>query len=351
MPRTMTPDQPGRFDTLDGLRGIAALCIMLLHCGSWIGQLSEFGYLAVDFFFCLSGFILGYVYDGRAGRGPTTVAFLRGRIRRLYPLYLLGALLGLAVLLGSGGLDLSRRPADAHRLAVLTLAAGLMMPFPLSDPEQPAWPLNSPSWSLSFEMAASVAYALWLRRAGKASLLALAAAGWVFLCWATVSHGTMEVGFSLATLPGGLARIAFSFPLGVLIARLHGEGRLAAIPALHPGVPAALLAAVLFCPLLCDRRAIEIPAATLVLPLVLVLGIRSPAGPWAPACRELGRLSYPLYALHVPIFVGVMTFAPALPERGPGALAVAAGACALAVAAAALAVRTRLGGPGLAGRA
>ncbi|MGU3360352.1 acyltransferase family protein [Methylobacterium sp. M6A4_1b] len=351
MPRMAAREPLQRFDTLDALRGVAALCVLILHCSSWTGKQSQFGYLAVDFFFCLSGFILAHTYDHRLRQGMTPATFLRGRIRRLYPLYLMGAFLGLLVRFGESGASLLHSPAALLGLTILVSLTCLMMPFPFGVPERAAWPLNSPSWSLSFELLVNVVYSVWLWRLTRPSLLAAIVAGWICLVWATVALGSLEGGDTTATLPMGFARVAFSFPLGVFIARLYGDGRLASIPARHPFLPAMGLLLILFCPPFCDRKIIEICSVTVALPFVLVLGIRARRViSWQAGSRFLGRLSYPLYILHYPIFLAVKAFGPMPVDSDIESFAVAGAASLLALLVASLATRPEIEMPFLRAR-
>src|SRR6202789_507832 len=89
-----------QFEVLDGLRGSAALLIVTSHLfnysfgfhGPW--ALVKHAYIAVDFFFALSGFVVAYAYDDRWAR-MTILEFFRIRLIRLHPLVLIGATLAL----------------------------------------------------------------------------------------------------------------------------------------------------------------------------------------------------------------------------------------------------------------
>lgn len=75
-----------RFEILDGLRGVAAIVVVVFHIFEAYSpgpayQIINHGYLAVDFFFALSGFVIGYAYDDRWQRGMTASMFLRRRFR------------------------------------------------------------------------------------------------------------------------------------------------------------------------------------------------------------------------------------------------------------------------------
>ena len=91
------------FEILDGLRGLAAIAVVIFHFMEWV--YSDFsqnfiahGFLAVDFFFCLSGFVIGYAYDERIGK-ISVIAFLKLRLIRLHPLVIIGSVLGLLTFL------------------------------------------------------------------------------------------------------------------------------------------------------------------------------------------------------------------------------------------------------------
>jgi len=137
-----------RFGTLDGLRGVAAIVVVLFHAifGAWVPR---FGYLAVDLFFILSGFVLSHAYDKRFVAGMSVAEFLSLRVVRLYPLYLLGLVLGLCVV------RINPSIMDAP-------AAGVLLNFVLNLFDLPGmeipgtlyrelFPLNVPLWSLFFE--------------------------------------------------------------------------------------------------------------------------------------------------------------------------------------------------------
>ena len=76
-----------RYEILDGLRGVAAVMVLVYHiCEPHWGQTTQpvaHGYLAVDFFFVLSGFVIGYAYDDRWSNGLSLKEFMKRRITRL----------------------------------------------------------------------------------------------------------------------------------------------------------------------------------------------------------------------------------------------------------------------------
>ena len=94
-----------RYEILDGLRGVASVLVVLFHLletysGGQAHQIINHGYLAVDFFFILSGFVIGYAYDDRWDR-MTTWGFFKRRLVRLQPMVIMGTIVG-ACLYGFG---------------------------------------------------------------------------------------------------------------------------------------------------------------------------------------------------------------------------------------------------------
>src|SRR3712207_9235417 len=126
-------------------------------------------YLAVDFFFILSGFVIGYAYDDRWRQGFTNKEFFRRRLIRLHPMVVLGAVIGLATFLLQGGVKWDGAPVPLSLAMLALLCAMFMIPaFPGScyDVRGNAemFSLNGPAWSLFFEYIGNILYALLLHR-------------------------------------------------------------------------------------------------------------------------------------------------------------------------------------------
>ncbi len=288
------------FRTLDALRGTAAIAVAVMH-GSKLGdfQLLPSAYLAVDLFFMLSGFVLAYAYDARLAAGYGARRFLLQRLIRLYPLYLIGTAVALAVVLA--GLD------DDWTRAGLAEAGGYaaaMLPVPPwatgIDDHYTLYPLNDAAWSLMFELLVNLVFVAVHRRLGMRALVAWVVLAGIGLVAAVIDAGSMERGWSWTGFAVGAGRVGFSFPLGVLLYRLHAAGRL---PAWR--VPLwALLAAMLVTltlPSPGDPPEVwrDLAIVMLVFPPLLVAGINTAAphrmSDW------LGDISYPLYMLHGPL--------------------------------------------------
>lgn len=305
------------FAILDGLRGVAALLVVAFHlceahATSPLDQLINHGYLAVDFFFLLSGFVIGYAYDDRWGR-LTLKGFFKARLIRLQPLVVLGMVIGAA---GFYFQDSPLWPA-IHQVPVwktlLLMAIGCtLLPVPVSMDIrgwQEMHPLNGPGWSLFFEYIANVLYALGARKlsnAALAGLVALAGAALVHLA-VTSPAGDVVGGWSLNApqLRIGFTRMLFPFFAGLLLSRV---APLAAVK--HAFLWCSLLLVLVLAfprvggaghPWL--NGLYDSLSIVLLFPLVVWLGASGQvAGAGASRiCAFLGAISYPIYITHYPL--------------------------------------------------
>ena len=286
------------FLLLDGLRGIAALAVVTFHFMEWIfpdinKNFIGHGFLAVDFFFCLSGFVIAYAYDQRIKK-MGVIKFFKARLIRLHPLVILGAVLGLLGFLldpfAAAGTD------GAGRIALLFVCSLLLIPMPVM--EERAFNLfafNAPAWSLFWEYVANVFYALLLHRLSRRLLgmLTLLAAAW--LCVVSYRAGNLLGGWSRDNFWDGGARVAFSFLAGMLLFRSDWI-----IP---NRIGFAGLAGLLFLAFIMPGSSwnwlTELLVVIFFFPLIVSLGAGSALAERSKnICRFSGNLSYPLYMTH-----------------------------------------------------
>jgi peptidoglycan/LPS O-acetylase OafA/YrhL len=286
--------QRERFVLLDGLRGAAALAVITDHVPSALSNVLPGRYLAVDFFFALSGFILAHVYGPRLAAGLTPGQFLRGRVIRLYPLYIAATLAG--ALLAAFKAVRGWPDIGLEHVAVSTLLNAVYLPVPqgLSVANWGPFPFDGPAWSLFFELAVNIVFALIALRLTtrvNAILLAFAAGALVFTAFI---FGKLDGGFAYENFWAGLPRVAYAFFAGVLVYRLRETWRM---PALPPWAALALLFAILAMPaggIL--RPAWDAFAAIALMPLLIAFCANSRVdGIAARACAMAGALSYGFY--------------------------------------------------------
>ncbi|MDE2595540.1 MAG: acyltransferase [Sphingomonadales bacterium] len=271
-----------RLTTLDGLRGMAAILAMLFHGGPTSPIAMPRGYLAVDMFFVLSGFVIAQNYEPRLASGMTLRQFVRQRLIRVYPMFFVGTLVGL-LLWGA-------RPF-----------AFLMIP----DPGNPVlFPSNGPMWSLLFELIVNVLFALFALRLGPRGLGAILAVSGVLLWFAAKAPHGLDAGAFWHNAPAGMVRTVYSFTAGVAAFRLHRHLRIERreTPLAWALLP---LLIVLFWPDYENRALADALVALFVLPAIVWLGAMWQA-PGARAMEALGAMSFPLYCIHLPIIYVVI---------------------------------------------
>ena len=313
---TAFADTKPHYNILDGLRGVAAITVLCFHifeayATSHLDQIINHGYLAVDFFFILSGFVVGYAYDDRWGTIKTK-DFIKRRIIRLHPMVVVGAVIG-AILFYFQDCSVW----DISKVTILALFAATFMNA-LLIPATPGteirglgemFPLNGPSWSLFFEYIGNILYALFIRKLStKALAVFVLIAGCGLTAFAVLGPlGDICVGFSLTgtEFTGGSLRLLFSFSAGLLLSRIfkpfvNVKGAfwicslaivsLLAVPRIGgaehlwmSGVYDTVCCAVFF-------------------PLFVYLAASGKsAGKYTTRiCKFLGDISYPLYMVHYP---------------------------------------------------
>jgi peptidoglycan/LPS O-acetylase OafA/YrhL len=308
-----TPPKSHRFLFLDALRGIAALFVVAYHFPlTMTSSFAVNGFLAVDFFFCLSGFVIAFSYENRLSETLSFKNFAVARLIRLYPIYALGSLIGLLTLILVNYFVFHAFSWMAmSSLSTLALFLWPACLSPLHGNEN--YPLNPPAWSLFFEIVANLAYALLIKlRIARTTLLLCIVAGSLALIVSTVFSGnSLDAGGRQSEFSFGLARVTFSFFLGVLICRFFRyRTRKAETPGIQRLVPlimTLLLIGILNAPLAWMRtESFRLIAISLCFPAMVYYGAlaRLPRS-FTRFTTVLGELSYPLYLLHGP-FVTLM---------------------------------------------
>lgn len=296
------------FAVLDGLRGLAALLIVYHHQRTiGMSNAPSAAYLAVDLFFLISGFVLANAYRGRVLDGLAPLQFMRRRLVRLYPLYILGSAIGLAVFLAFGRM-MPAHPAHAVDFARAVGFALFMAPTLTSDPTVLAFPLNPPAWSLFFELFANLLWATFLVRWATRQLwLVCLGSAVVLAIWAWRRNG-LNLGFQTFSFVDGVPRVMFSFVMGAIIYRLHAAGRLPRFDLHPPWSIIGLVALLTFPP---SGELAWLWALMLVLfafPALVVVAVcsRRPGPRLAQVFAGSGQISYPLYAIHEPMIIGLL---------------------------------------------
>lgn len=284
------------FLVLDAMRGVAALMVGCLHAGQLILDQPTLGhaYLAVDFFFCLSGFVVAYAYQGRLRSGMSIADFAARRMIRLWPLIILGAGLGTMVMIGGDPLKL---PVVGETLFLGVLTA-LLLPGGLLIGIQ-AYPPNNPVWSLFFEVVANMLYAATAGLRRKLLFyLSLIFSLVALVLIALVFDGLQHVGYDdLASFLAGFARVCYPFIAGVAIFNLklyRLKWRISTVAIL------IMLTTLLLWPYYMNAY-YDLACVLILFPILIILGSASKPTRFLAVYAFLGEISYPFYLLHQPI--------------------------------------------------
>ena len=293
---------------LDGLRGFAALLVVLYHMPPYVQRWFYFpnSFLAVDFFFCLSGFIIAYSYERRILNGMSLADFSVARLIRLYPLYFLGSAFGLLSALALTHAYSRNHLTPSELLTTVALSFLLLPNLGEVWANHNVFPLNGPAWSLFFELFANLAFWFMIRSRLASKVWLLGVAGTCLVMLSLYKGPLAEAGAFSQSFTQGFARVGFSFCMGVVVFRFRENGHAAfgsrGIAAL--AVVFLLGGMLLTRGKIAEQHATQLFFVAVVSPLVVYLGslVKLPVAA-EPFCSFLGDFSYPLYILHQPFLL------------------------------------------------
>ncbi len=332
-----------RYEILDGLRGVAAMMVVVFHLFETYSkgpayQIINHGYLAVDFFFVLSGFVIGYAYDDRWDK-MTTWGFFKRRLTRLHPMVIIGTLVGFFLLYFGADAFPNILQAPLWKILLCVLCGFLMIPTGGSMDIR-GWNeefgLNGPQWTLLLEYCGNILYALVFRHLPKIALAALCvfcafftldlALGWdVFGFFPDGPQYTVIGGWSITgqQMYVGFTRLLYPFLCGLLISRILPGRRTENNPS---GSPirirggfwwcAFVLAGILAMPCIGGKSGVpdglfQAASILVLFPLIVLTGAGSQTTDAFSTrfCKFLGDVSFPLYITHYPLIYAQMSFA------------------------------------------
>lgn len=315
---TFTDTKP-HYNILNGLRGVAALMVLIYHlfeayATSPIDQGWNHGYLAVPFFFILSGFVIGYAYDDRWTK-MTPTEFFKRRLIRLHPMVVLGVVLGALSFILQGSIQWDGTKIGTSLVMLAMLFTLFMIPAaPGSAPEirgnGELFPLNGPYWSLFFEYIANVLYVLFIRKLSIRNLKIWVGLTGVGLAGFAIGNGSgyghLGVGWTMADYNfwAGLLCVSFCFSAGLLVSRVFKPIRIRGAFWICSLAVVALTAV----PHLGGAESPWINGmydtfcVVFLFPLLIWLGAsgQTTDAKSTVLCKLLGDLSYPVYVIHYP---------------------------------------------------
>ncbi len=319
---TAFADSKPHYALLDGLRGVAALLVVWYHIfegyafagGTMITTVNH-GYLAVDFFFMLSGFVVSYAYDDRLGKSLTLKNFFKRRLIRLHPMVVMGAIVGLIAYCIQGCVQWDGTQVSVTNILISLLLGMLLIPvFPGAAHDVRGngemFPLNGPGWSLFFEYFGNILYALFIRRFSNKVLIFWTIFTGVglgmFSIFDVAGYGSIGIGWTMDAVNffGGLFRMIFPFSMGMLLARNFRPLKIKGAFWI-----CSLILAVLFHVPYIEGTSFhfnglfEFITIAGIFPVVLLLGASGTTTDkiTAKISKFLGEISFPLYMVHYPV--------------------------------------------------
>jgi peptidoglycan/LPS O-acetylase OafA/YrhL len=312
-------DSKSHYEILDGLRGIAAVMVVIFHLfeafaeGSHLKQIMNHGYLAVDFFFLLSGFVIGYAYDDRWQK-MTIKDFFKRRLIRLHPMIIMGMIIGAIGFYFSASPTLFPEISEVPtwKLLLIMVIGFTLLPVPTSMDIR-GWtemhPLNGPAWSLFFEYIANILYALFIRKFSNTLLAILVFIAGIALIHLAVTsqNGDVIGGWSIepSQLRVGFTRLIYPFFAGLLLSRISKPVSIknaflwsSLLIIIFLSIPRIGGSEQLWMNGLYDSLTI-----IFIFPFIVFIGssgtIKGKIA--SKVCKLFGDISYPIYIIHYPL--------------------------------------------------
>lgn len=295
-----------RLPGIEALRGIAAICVVLLHLQAAFGghpKVFGKGYLAVDFFLMLSGFLMVRTQEKRFGSLKAAIPFMIARYRRLWPMMALGGILGLPMLIYK---------SDSIG-QFLMIAIPNMALLPVFFPRF-VYPLNIPAWTIFYELVANSLHALLLHRLKPVMLSVSLIIGLPIVIAIAQAYGTLDLGARPNTFLAAFPRILFAYLIGMAMGRcwqMRDDSRPYLAALALPAMPAIFVASWYFG---ITHWLFDLAFVMVFCPLIILGGLQMRAP--SRIAYWMGGLSFPLFAIHMPILQAGAWFGLSYPVGG-----------------------------------
>lgn len=293
-----------KFPVLDGVRGVAAILVLILHTGPYWADIEfHHSHLAVDLFFVLSGFVIAHAYEAKLeSKTITQNSFVVIRLVRLYPMFFLAALLASGAFLFRYSSNIYDEQGYLTSFIWSSFLTILFLPSAIPGSIL-LFPLNSPSWSVFYELIINAVYAYLRPCLSKKNLLLIVLTLGLAMGAIAYLHGNVGVGVSLrvTSVLSGLIRSGFGIFLGIYLCR-YARKLLSNVVLPDYVIPAMVMLVLVMPDLGILNWLFDLASIYLFFPLAIILGTRCKCGGTTEnVFLFLGKVSYPVYLLHTPV--------------------------------------------------
>jgi peptidoglycan/LPS O-acetylase OafA/YrhL len=294
------PDARRAYRTLDGLRGVGAFLVVMRHVPMFFGPIRvPESFLAVDLFYLVSGFVVAHAYGERLRAGASFWGFVKTRIIRLYPLYLVGLALGTVSAVYAITVDPKGWWTPLKLVEAITTGLVLIPMFPGLGASGSA--LDGPVWTLLPELVANFVYAGFIKLMKNWVVIGIMLISAAAITYGELRFHTLDIGYNPTDQWAALARVGYSFFAGVLMFRLS-KGREQLLPWMSWACMIFLTVLLAWRPAKGEVAWFELGTVLLVFPALLLIGSRFEPGPKVGAFfAHIGLVSYAIYLIHQPI--------------------------------------------------
>lgn len=293
-----SPKPRETFELLDFLRGICAICVVAMHTSDQYGLIYSIphAYIAVPFFFMLSGIVIAHSYEKEVMKKYTVINFMVIRIERLYPLLIMGLIVSLFF-------AYFRFSFANYDNVILMIGASI---FLIPWPGESLFPLLPPQWSLAIEIWGNLVHRLISKWLGLREIALITALGAISMTYFSIHFGGLNIGWSMENGFGGLSIFVFCYPCGILLYRMWDTDHLWKAKMPVSMLILALLAAICIpTPLRTVENGVrDLAFVIIIFPLILSCAIRIKiSGLTRKIGNFLGKISYPIYIVHYPLVI------------------------------------------------
>lgn len=295
-----------RYAFLDGIRGMAAIFVLMRHTGNYWHFEFFRSYLAVDLFFILSGFIIAHAYDEKIRNGSIKFRqFVGIRLIRLYPVFFLSLIISTCLLIAKLTLKHEINLNDLTDILSVVALTALFLPSHLTGNVY-LFPINAIYWSLFFELISNFIYAAIRPLLNNIVLAVIILVSALLIFVTSYRHGSLDTGYlwDNESLVTGFSRSIFGIFVGLMLYRYQEKFKHQLRKSLVAWLAFLVIAVILASPSVAQYNwAVDAFIVVVIFPVALLCASQGNISRVQKLLLLLGSASYPIYVLHTPVSI------------------------------------------------